>query len=249
MPRSIARRSTRTPLWFAALHLGLAGPVRSAGRLSAPRVWLGSQEFKRRSSVESTCWRRRSQQAAILSASSRRPFAAARCRHATRVQRVSDLAQASPLGPQRLDQRQDVGGELERTFFWQTSRTPHPSSCGTRRWGCLSRRGFGGGDRAWRPCIEKARRRVDGAVRLSSCAGERRRARCERGAGQPARGCRNQRQKPRVTSTEWSSRRRTRPRVETELCLFGSESWQGSNFSGGYGRSRRARRCAMPSPG
>jgi hypothetical protein len=43
MPRSIARGSTRTSLWFAALHLGLAGPVRSAGRMSAPRVWLGSE--------------------------------------------------------------------------------------------------------------------------------------------------------------------------------------------------------------
>ena len=31
MPRSIVRRSTRTPLWFAALHLGLAGPVRLLG--------------------------------------------------------------------------------------------------------------------------------------------------------------------------------------------------------------------------
>jgi hypothetical protein len=31
MPRSITRRSTRTPLWFAALHLGLAGPVRLLG--------------------------------------------------------------------------------------------------------------------------------------------------------------------------------------------------------------------------
>src|SRR3984957_15425061 len=31
MPRSIGRRSTRTPFWFAALHLGLAGPVRRPG--------------------------------------------------------------------------------------------------------------------------------------------------------------------------------------------------------------------------
>ena len=59
----------------------------------------------------------------------------------------------------------------------------------------LSRRGFGCGDRAWRPCIEKARRRADGAVRLSSRAGERRRARGPRGACDPARACRNQRQK------------------------------------------------------
>ena len=58
----------------------------------------------------------------------------------------------------------------------------------------LSRRGFGGGDRAWRPCVEKARRRVDGAVRLSSGAGERRRARGARRARDPARACRNQRQ-------------------------------------------------------
>ena len=59
----------------------------------------------------------------------------------------------------------------------------------------LSRRGFGGGDRAWRPCVEKARRRADGAVRLSSRAGERRRARGARRARDPARACRNQRQK------------------------------------------------------
>ena len=32
----------------------------------------------------------------------------------------------------------------------------------------LSRRGFGGGDRSWRPCVEEARRRADGAVRLSA---------------------------------------------------------------------------------
>ena len=40
-----------------------------------------------------------------------RPFAAARCRHAARVQDVGDFAQAPPLGPQRLDRGQSVGGE------------------------------------------------------------------------------------------------------------------------------------------
>ena len=38
----------------------------------------------------------------------------------------------------------------------------------------LSRRSVKGGDRFWRPCAEEARRRADGAVRLSSRAGERR---------------------------------------------------------------------------
>ena len=41
----------------------------------------------------------------------------------------------------------------------------------------LSRRSLGGGDRSRRPCAEEARRRADGAVRLSARAGERRRAR------------------------------------------------------------------------
>ena len=59
----------------------------------------------------------------------------------------------------------------------------------------LSRRGVGGGDRAWRPRAEEARRRADGAVRLSARAGERRRARGARRARDPARACRNQRQK------------------------------------------------------
>ena len=36
----------------------------------------------------------------------------------------------------------------------------------------LSRRGFGVGDRAWRPCVEKARRWSDGVVRLSARARE-----------------------------------------------------------------------------
>jgi hypothetical protein len=40
-----------------------------------------------------------------------RPLAAARRRHAARVQDVGDLAQAAPLRSQRLDYRQDVGGE------------------------------------------------------------------------------------------------------------------------------------------
>jgi hypothetical protein len=41
--------------------------------------------------------------------------------------------------------------------------------------------------------VEKARRRVDGAIRLSSRAGERRRARCARRAGDPACAFRPQR--------------------------------------------------------
>ena len=61
----------------------------------------------------------------------------------------------------------------------------------------LSRRSFGGGDRSWRPCAEEARRRADGAVRLSAGAGERRRARRARGARDPARACRPQRQERR----------------------------------------------------
>ena len=56
----------------------------------------------------------------------------------------------------------------------------------------LSRRGFGRGDRAWRPCAEEARRRADGPVRLSARAGERRRARRARRARDPARAFRPQ---------------------------------------------------------
>src|SRR5271154_5179371 len=43
-----------------------------------------------------------------------RPFAAARRWHAARVQNVGDLAQAPPLGPERLDQRQGGRGETIR---------------------------------------------------------------------------------------------------------------------------------------
>ena len=59
----------------------------------------------------------------------------------------------------------------------------------------LSRRSVGGGERDRWPCVEKAGRRADGAVRLSSGAGERRRAGRARRALDPARACRNQRQK------------------------------------------------------
>jgi hypothetical protein len=41
----------------------------------------------------------------------RRPLAAARGRDAVRVQDVSDVAQALPLGPERLSQRQNIGAE------------------------------------------------------------------------------------------------------------------------------------------
>ena len=61
----------------------------------------------------------------------------------------------------------------------------------------LSRRGFGGGDRSWRPCAEEARRRADGPVRLSARPGERRRARRAGGARDPARAFRPQRQERR----------------------------------------------------
>ena len=40
-----------------------------------------------------------------------RPFAASRRRHAAGVQDVGDFAQAPPLGSQRLDRGQNVGGE------------------------------------------------------------------------------------------------------------------------------------------
>ena len=66
----------------------------------------------------------------------------------------------------------------------------------------LSRRGFGGGDRAWRPCAEEARRRADGAVRLSSRAGERRRARRARRARDPARARRPQRKERPIGAPE-----------------------------------------------
>ena len=52
---------------------------------------------------------------------------------------------------------------------------------------CSATHSLGGGDRAWRPCVEKARRRADGVVRLSASPGERRRARRAGGAGDPAR--------------------------------------------------------------
>ena len=61
----------------------------------------------------------------------------------------------------------------------------------------LSRRSVKGGDRFWRPCAEEARRRADGALRLSAGAGERRRARRARGARHPARARRPQRQERR----------------------------------------------------
>ena len=62
----------------------------------------------------------------------------------------------------------------------------------------LSRRSVKGGDRVWRPCAEEARRRADGALRLSAGAGERRRARRARGARHPARARRPQRQQRRA---------------------------------------------------
>src|ERR1700722_5870130 len=40
-----------------------------------------------------------------------RPFAASRRRHAAGVQDVGDFAQAPPLGSQRMDRGQNVGGE------------------------------------------------------------------------------------------------------------------------------------------
>ena len=58
----------------------------------------------------------------------------------------------------------------------------------------LSRRGLGRGDRSRRPRAEEARRRADGAVRLSARAGERRRASGARRARHPARARRPQRQ-------------------------------------------------------
>ena len=75
----------------------------------------------------------------------------------------------------------------------------------------LSRRSLGGGDRAWRPCAEKARRRADGAVRLSAGAGERRRARGARRARHPARARRTQRQERRQRRAR--ARRAHRPRI------------------------------------
>ncbi len=59
----------------------------------------------------------------------------------------------------------------------------------------LSRRGVEGGDRSWRSCAEEARRRADGALRLSAGAGERRRARRAGCACHPAGARRPQRQK------------------------------------------------------
>ncbi len=59
--------------------------------------------------------------------------------------------------------------------------------------GELPRRRLGRRDFARRPRPEEARRRADGAVRLSARAGERRRARRARGARDPARARRTQR--------------------------------------------------------
>ena len=63
-----------------------------------------------------------------------------------------------------------------------------------------------GGDRAWRPCAEEARRRADGALRLSAGAGERRRARGARGARHPARARRAQRPERRQGAPELAAR-------------------------------------------
>ena len=52
-------------------------------------------------------------------------------------------------------------------------------------------------NRARRACAEEARRRADGALRLSARAGERRRTRGARGARDPARAWRDQRQERR----------------------------------------------------
>ena len=59
---------------------------------------------------------------------------------------------------------------------------------------------------SWRPCAEEARRRADGALRLSAGAGERRRARRAGGAGHPARACRPQRQERPKGAPELSAR-------------------------------------------
>src|SRR5271166_5358195 len=64
----------------------------------------------------------------------------------------------------------------------------------------LSRRGLDRGDGPRRPRAEKARRRADGALRLSACAGERRRTRRTRGARDPARA------RPRSGAPELSAR-------------------------------------------
>ena len=99
----------------------------------------------------------------------------------------------------------------------------------------VSRRGFGGGDRFWRPCAEEARRRVDGAVRLSACAGERRGARCARRARDPTRAGRNQRQKRE------QGRRRSFPRGS-------ALSSAGGGRRDGRGVRRRAERRGAARP-
>ena len=50
--------------WNAAVYCTQVDP--DTVMVSGPCVWLGSKEFTRRSSVESTCWLRRSQHARRL---------------------------------------------------------------------------------------------------------------------------------------------------------------------------------------
>ena len=77
----------------------------------------------------------------------------------------------------------------------------------------LSRRRFGGGDGDGRPGRQEARRRADGAVRLSAGAGERCRARSARGAFDPARPCRIEPQECRLRQA--GARRAHRHRLRT----------------------------------
>ena len=77
---------------------------------------------------------------------------------------------------------------------------------------CLSRRGLGRGDWPRRPCAEEARRRADGALRLSKGPGERRRARGAGRAGHPARArgpqCKKRRQRRAGASRAYRHRER-----------------------------------------
>src|ERR1700694_6036025 len=53
-PNTVMVRCTAP--WLSGLFGCLDTAGRSAARVSAPRVWLGSKEFTGQSSVESTCW-------------------------------------------------------------------------------------------------------------------------------------------------------------------------------------------------
>ena len=105
----------------------------------------------------------------------------------------------------------------------------------------LSRRRLGRRDFARRPCAEEARRRADGAVRLSPGAGERRRARRARGARDPARARRPQRAQRRDRRA--GARRPHRARERAGRGRFDRRGlWRGAQRRRARAERRRARR-------